>query len=389
MKYKDAVQYIKNLEKIGSKLGLSRVKELLSFMENPQNSFKTIHVAGTNGKGSTCAMVSSILKEADYKTALYTSPELTDVRERIQVNENLISKKKFAELVEKYKEKRDEIGLTQFEFLTALAFKYFELEEVEYAVIEAGMGGRLDATNIVFPVVSVITNIDLEHTDQLGGSIEEIAREKAGIVKEKVPIVLGAGQRTLTSIYSIAKERKAPLYIVGGKYSGPLGLKGEFQRENAALAVEAVKRLKLGIKAEDFESALKKVEWPGVFDLRKWKGKRILLDTAHNPAGVKTLIRELDELKYDKLIVLFGVLEDKDYGKMVKKISEKADELVFTEPENERALNPKELAEISKGEVIADAEEAFNSALKLAGKKDLVLVAGSHYLVGPVSNLLE
>ncbi len=389
MNYEGAVQYIKNLEKLGSKLGLSRVKELLSFMDNPQNSFKSIHVAGTNGKGSTCAMISSILKEAGFKTALYTSPELTVIRERIQVNGKLISKKKFSELVKKYKDKSEEIGCTQFEFLTAIAFKYFEQEEADYAVVEVGLGGRLDATNIIFPVVSVITNITLDHIKQLGNSIEQVAKEKAGIVKEKVPVVLGAGQRTLSSIYYIAKERKAPLYIVHGKYSGPLSLKGEFQRENAAVAVEAVKRLKIGVKAEEFEAGLKNVKWPGVFDLRKYKGKQILLDTAHNPAGIETLLRELKELDYNKLVVLFGVLEDKDYKKMVKKISKEADEVVFTELENERALNPEKLDEIYEGKSVKEIKEAFKSALKSAGKKDLVLVTGSHYLVGPVLELLE
>ena len=384
MKYKEAIKQLEKFKKFGSQLGLSRVRKLLNEIGNPQKNLKVIHVAGTNGKGSVCAMVSQILISAGYTVGTYTSPELIDIRERFQVNLKKIPKKTFAELISKYHKKAEKFKCTPFEFLTAIAFEYFKEQKVNYAVVEVGLGGRLDATNIPKPIVSVITNVDLEHTEILGKTIEAIAREKAGIIKKGVPVVTAAKGKSLNVIKEVSSKKKAPLIIVRKPYPFELNLNGDFQKINAAVAFEVSKILK--INENIARDALKKVKWPGVFEIHKNKFK-IILDSAHNPAGIKAIVKEVEKIKHKKLILVFGSLGTKNYRQMLKYLSKVTDFYIFTKPKSERALSPLILAESigSFNVAITDSiKEAIKLAEKIAGRNDLILVTGSHYLVGPV-----
>lgn len=391
MNYVQTLNYIYNLKgsehKGNFNLGLKNVKILLDKLGNPQNSLKVIHVAGTNGKGSVCAMISSILTEAGYKTGMYTSPHLKDFKERFLVNNKKISEQDLIKYFEKVKPLVT--NQTFFEVITATAFLYFKEKKVDFLVCEVGMGGRLDATNLVNPLVSVITNIGLEHKEYLGETLEEIAYEKAGIIKKNKPVVTGAKGTALNVIKKIAKEKNSKLYIIKKPKNISLRLNGKFQLENASIALKAVEILKGGYKLkvsnESIKKGLLKTKWYGRLE---FISKNILVDCAHNPPAIKALKKELLKIrdKYKKLYLIIGILKDKDYKEMLKELVPLTDEIILVKPKIPRALEPKILAKEIKKDciIIKDAKEALKYAKKTAGKDDLILVTGSIYVVGEV-----
>ena len=392
------LKYLYSFERRGIKLNLENIRMLLKKVGNPEKRLKIVHVAGTNGKGSVCAMLSSILKEAGYKVGMYTSPHLKRFNERIRINDNLVTNKEIASYFLRIKPHIT--NQTFFEITTAMAFIYFYEKNVDIAVLETGLGGRLDATNVIKPLVSVITNIGIEHTDYLGNTIKKIAYEKAGIIKKNIPVITGAKGSALKVIKETAKRKNAPL-VINKKYKKNIDtfainnyknlkldfLKGDFQLENAATAVTTIDALNryynLKINKNNVRDGLKKAKWRGRLQYIR---KNILIDCAHNPAGFKALIRELKKIKCKKLILVIGILKDKDIKKIIKMLNPIADYFIITKPKSERAAEPEFIAQYIKKEfkIINDSRKALDFAKKIAGRDDLIAVAGSIYLVGEI-----
>ncbi len=397
MNYKKTLEHLYSLESPVIKLGLHRVKELLGKIGNPERNLRCIHVAGTNGKGSVCSMIFFALREAGYKVGLYTSPHLKRFNERIKVNDSLITDK---EIVEHFLEVKPYItNQSFFEITTAIAFLYFKEKNVDFAVLEVGLGGRLDATNVVTPLVSVVTNIGIEHTELLGNTVEKIAFEKAGIIKNNVPVVTGAEGKALKVIKKIAKQRYAPLYLtkkckrINFKY-----LYGHYQQQNKDIALTAINVLKnhnkIKIKKSQIISGIKKTRWDGRY---QFVSKNVLIDCAHNPSGFEVLRKELiiirKKRKIRNIIFVAGMQKDKDIEAMLKSIKPLISAAIFTESNNRKAANPKSLLTIFdklnknksiESKIINNPKKALNYARKIAGKNDLVVVAGSIYMVGEV-----
>ena len=397
MNHKKILKYLYSLESPKIKLGLGRIRNLLGKIGNPEKQLRCIHVAGTNGKGSACAMLFYILKEAGYKIGLYTSPHLKNFNERIRVNDKLITDK---EIVDYFLKIKPQItNQTFFEITTAMAFLYFKEKNVDFAVLEVGLGGRLDATNVVSPLVSVITNIGLEHTEILGNTLEKIAIEKAGIIKKNVPAVTGAKGKALKVIENIAKKRNAPLYSIK-KYPKIKFryLNGDFQQQNKDIALTTINLLKkyhkIKISQQQIINGLKKTQWYGRL---QFISKNLLIDCAHNPSGFKVLKKELMLIKKQRnirnFIFVIGIQQDKDMQIMLKTINPLISTIIFTKSKNEKAKNPKQLLDIYNSvnknksirtRIIQNPENALNCARKIANKNGLVVVAGSIYMAGEV-----
>ena len=358
MKYNEAIEFVNNLEEFRYKFGLERIKRFLNLLGNPQDKIKIVHVAGTNGKGSVCAYISTVLQKAGYKVGLYTSPHLLDIRERLQINPALsgkvfrksvvnrkkIPKKDFTNFITHYTSHITQYSLTYFELLTVLAFWYFEREKVDFAVIEVGLGGRLDATNVIKnPLVSVITNISLEHTQYLGNTISKIAREKAGIIKSNGFVVTGTSGIALQTIEKIAKIKKAKVIkpINRQLQNYKISMFGAHQKENANLSA-AVCRL-LGIPEKHIIDGLQNTAWPARFEVKQITSYgsqfTVVSDCAHNPTGIAALKNSVKKYFKKKINFVFGVLSDKDYKEMIKIISSVAKNVFISAPKNERALS--------------------------------------------------
>lgn len=377
MNYNFMLDYLYNLGKKGSKLGLKRIRTSAKKFNNPQEKLKNvIHIAGTNGKGSVAAMLDSILREAGYSVGLYTSPHLVDFRERIQLNRKKISKKDFYRLFEKLKNE----NLTFFEFTTMLAFLYFKEKEPDFVILEVGMGGRYDATNIVNPLISVITKISFDHEKFLGNTISKITKEKCGIIKHS-PVFTSNRGKPLKIIESVCKKKKCKL-IISDDYNGEISLKGPFQKENAGLASVVAEHL--GIKKECVARGLKNVRWPGRVDYIE---KNIILDGAHNPSGMKALADYILTLNYNNLVLVFGVSKGKNYKEMLKLIP--YDKLILTKADLPRAVDPNKIKVKGRKEIFSDPLEALNRAKSIAEKNDLILVTGSLYLIGDLMKRLN
>ncbi len=413
---RDPLAYLSSLQGMGVRLDLGPTRRLLGRLGNPQESFDAVLVAGTNGKGSIAALIASVLGRAGYRVGLYTSPHLVDVRERIQVGGRLISR---GDLRERAGEVREAVreDVTYFEFTTALAFLHFLRAGVDVAVLEVGLGGRLDATNVVRPKVGVISNISLEHRAYLGRRLADIAREKAGIVKPGGRLVTAARQKAvLETLEAIARERGARIYRVGRdirvrvrgdgvfSYFGlernipelRLGLRGRHQVINAACAVGAVELLEGGgfrVDEESIREGIAACRWPGRLEVLR-ENPAVVIDGAHNPAGASSLRKALEEdFPRRRLILVFGVLSDKDHRGMLRRLVPLADHVIVTRPREDRALPPGVAARFVRGmgkrvEVVEKSEQALAHALALAGKDDLVLVTGSLYLVGEARSRL-
>lgn len=397
MKYKEILEYLYSLESPKIKLGLKNIQALLKKIGNPEKSLKCVHVAGTNGKGSVCAMLFYILKEAGYKVGLYTSPHLKKFNERIRINEHFITDKEIADYFLKIKPHMTKQSF--FEITTAMAFLYFKDKNVDFAVLEVGLGGRLDATNVITPLVSVITDIGLEHTELLGKTVEKIAFEKAGIIKNKVPVVTGAKGRALKAIKKIAKQRNASLYPVKKFKNVKFDyLNGSFQQQNKDTALTTIDILKkfhpIELSQNQIAHGLKKTQWQGRF---QFISKNVLVDCAHNPPGFEVLKNELkiikNERKIKNIIFVVGILKNKGIKTMLKTINPLVSTIIFSKSKNKKASNPRELLNIFKKinknkpiktKMIENPRKALNYAKKLASKKDLVVVAGSVYMVGEI-----
>ncbi len=415
MTYRDTLAYLSGLNKMGIRFGLDPIRSLLDRLHNPQNSYPAVLIAGTNGKGSVAAMTASILSASGFRTGLYTSPDLIEFRERIRIDGEMISRRETAICAEQVKTKITE-DVSYFEFLTAMAFLHFQRQRVDIAVLEIGMGGRLDATNVVHPLLSVITNVSLEHRAYLGNTLAEIAREKGGIIKEGGRCLTAASQkRVVETLETLCRERGATLYRLGKEiririhrdgtfsYFG-IGsryrrlvcpLAGRHQYANAALALGAVELIgDAGFRVDEslVVEGLGKTRWEGRLEVLR-RAPMLLIDGAHNPAGAATLRRALQEgFPRRRLILIFGVLDDKDYPAMVRRLFPLADRVILTRPHSERALPLDVLLPVARRfhrnvEQCAHPGDALRSALLRAGKEDLVCVAGSLYLVGEIKKI--
>ncbi len=423
MDYKESLAYLNHLEVFGVQMGLERIEKLLKKLDMPQELYRTIHVTGTNGKGSVSAMLEGILRGSSLHTGMYVSPHLASYTERIRVDGQQISKDDFAKCLSTVRVYVDEMveegeeSPTQFEVLTAVAFFYFAMRHVEYAVIEVGLGGLLDSTNVIVPEVSVITNVTMEHADKCGGTLEGIARHKAGIIKEGVPVVTAAKDIPLEILRKAAEEKNADIFVAGEDFcsefvsanenfqqlqftSSLLGLSkkpyeipllGIHQVENSSLAIMVAKLLHdmdERVNAETVGESLRMVVWPGRFERMDLNGQTIVLDGAHNPAGIAVLRESLDsyfpEMPH---VFLLGILRDKDIDSMLKQLLRPEDLVVVTRPNSERAATAREVAVraeklVHHVEVYEDIIEALDNSLEIAGKEHLLVVAGSLYLIG-------
>ena len=429
MNYKEAMDYISSVGRFGSNYGLERTFRLLEILGSPQDKIKLIHVAGTNGKGSTTSMITKILRGFGYRVGMYTSPYLEEFEERIQINGENIPKDTLVNVLEEVKcavEKVIKEGYdhpTEFEILTALTFLYFYNEKVDYGVIEVGLGGRMDSTNVLNPIVSVITSISLDHMHILGDTLGKIAYEKAGIIKEEIPVVLyPQKQEAEDVILEKAKEKHSKIYFVekdDGKlininsddiyqeveikginniYKVKLPLLGEHQILNLAVAIKAVEVLfnieNIEINKNRIEDSLMDVKWIGRLEVLR-KNPLIVIDGAHNIDGIKSLKESVQKyFKYKKIYLLLGILADKQVKEMIEEITPMAEKVYALTPHSDRA----ELSEDLKNEIIKvnpntvaleSYEEAFKLALKEANAEDMILVSGSLYMIGDMRKIIR
>jgi len=383
-----AEKYLGSLEKFGINLGLERVQKILEALGNPQLDFSSIHIAGTNGKGSTAAMTASILKEAGYTVGLYTSPHLLSYTERIKVDNRDISPKEFNQgislvkkIILKLQKKNKAFKPTVFEVLTAVAFWYFAKKEVQVAIVEVGMGGRLDATNVLYPLVSVITNVDYEHTEILGKTLTAIAQEKAAIIKPGIPVVTAEAKSDPLKVIkaqaeknlSVLQQVKAyPIYLTN--------LLGEHQKINAACAVAAIKLAGIEVGQKQIECGLRDTQWPGRLQIISRK-PLIIVDGAHNPAGAKGLKEALRQLFPGKFTVIFGCQATKDFCLIIKTLASIAKKFIITRSSNAQAQKQSlVLASINKFKLCYEAKNLLE-ALKLWDRKTPLLITGSLFLV--------
>lgn len=421
MDYQESLAYLEELNTFGSKLGLSRIQRLLELLEEPQNRYRTVHVTGTNGKGSTSVMISGILARSGIHTGLYISPHLVSYTERIQIDGQPISEQNFSYCLSTVRAFVDlmvaegEESPTQFEVLTAVAFLYFAIKHVDYAVIEVGLGGLLDSTNVILPEVSVITNVTFEHADRCGGTLAGIAHHKAGIIKEGVPVITAASGEALTIIEQTAHEKNADLFVAGRDFSSSfmkfdgrmqhleftsellgvakepyaLQLLGAHQVENSSLAVmtaQLLHNLDSRITSESIGQALELTMWPGRFERMDIEKQQIIIDGAHNPAGMVSLRQSLDfYFPTQERVFLLGILKDKDIESMLQILLRPNDTVVVTAPNSDRASDPEVVAKKIRTqhvEVQQDPEEALERVLELANEERLLCIAGSLYLIG-------
>jgi dihydrofolate synthase/folylpolyglutamate synthase len=416
--YSKTLQQIYDLRGGMIDLRLDRMHQALALFDHPENSFSSIHIAGTNGKGSTAAMLHCMLSSAGYRTALYTSPHLVSFTERIRLDGNEIAQDEVVEIAQEIWQKTAavDVQLTFFEFNTVMAFVYFARRKADVAVVEVGLGGRLDATNVITPVVTAITTISKDHEAYLGPDELSIAREKAGIIKPQIPVVIGKVSEDVAQLLrKIAEERRSPSYLQGADFSFSLkddrffdytGIKqhffdielaliGRHQRSNASVALAVMELIRdcFPIDEATMRTGLRKVRWPGRFDIMIER-PTVVLDGAHNPEGVKALVEELHRRRQGRNVkLLFATMADKDWDIMVRGLSGAVDEVVFTRVNMERSADPRMLAEkLGKQiphRVITDSRAALKTLLDEANDRDLIVVAGSLYLLGEVRPMLQ
>jgi len=417
--YKESVSWLFGLQKYGIKFGLSKTTNLLKAFGNPHHNQHYIHIAGTNGKGSVGAILESILMQAGLKVGFYTSPHLVSFTERFRINRELITKDKAASLIrEIYEVTSQKEPPTFFELTTAMTLIYFFRKDVDVSIIEAGMGGRLDATNVIDPMVSIITNIGLDHQHFLGDTIIDIAKEKGGIIKKEIDLVTAVDQPPVVKLFeSLCKKKGAPFWRVGKHaryrrlssdllgYYGlqdrfrnlELGLKGRFQHRNAALALlalEILKRKGITISDEAIQLGLADPLWPGRLE-EVASRPTIILDGAHNPSAMRSLAQAIgNHFHFEKLILVLGIMEDKDISNILTKILPLAHKAIYTKPTYYRAANPQYLMDVAKkfgkdGEVHFPLSKAIERARDLADKKDLILITGSLFTVGEAKSYFD
>lgn len=438
MNYKNALKYLdsftdyeklKNYEYNEVYFDLNKVRKIFSDFSNPQNNFRTVHIAGTKGKGSTAAILSYILASAGYRVGLYTSPHLIDFRERIKIIykkdkklvEEEISPEEVIEIVKDIKsylnKNKSSFLPTTFELYTLTGFLYFSKKPIDILVVEVGMGGRLDATNIVEnPLVCIITSISLDHTAQLGNKLSKIAYEKAGIIKRKTSVVSAPQKKSVEKVLKKKAEiEKAKIYFLknndykinyltaeGSNFDFKnsykdlfLSLAGEHQIENASLAIECVEILKkkgIRIDKSAVKSGLKNVRWPGRLQILK-KNPYIVVDGAHNQASAKVLRKSLKLFSYKNLFLIMGMFSDKNIFDFLKEFYKVSQRIIISRVKNPRSADPedieKQLADKNKIIKVKDLKEGIKIAKSLSSKKDLILITGSLYLVGEALKIIR
>jgi len=427
MNYSQTVEYLYSRLPMFTRVGAAAFKKDLhntiafcSALNNPQNQYKTIHIGGTNGKGSTSHMLAAILQTAGYKTGLYTSPHLKDFRERIRVNGKMVSKSFVTNFVQQQQQLIEEIEPSFFEVTVAMAFSYFAQEKVDVAIIEVGLGGRLDSTNIIQPDLSVITNISLDHTNMLGNTFAEIAFEKAGIIKQNTPIIIGERHPETDSVFiKKAKEQNAQLIFAEDELSitnanqksnflqliikdtnknAPvkinLDLTGNYQQKNIITVLQSINVLrKIGYKIEDeaMFKALKSVKKLTGLQGR-WqtlaRNPLVICDTGHNKAGIAEVVQNIQQTPHEQLHMVIGMVKDKDITAVLSLLPQKAT-YYFCQPQLERALSAQELAEQAakfnlKGQTFNSVATALATAKSKAQVKDLIFVGGSTFVVAEI-----
>jgi dihydrofolate synthase/folylpolyglutamate synthase len=406
--YPDAIRFLYDLRWFGAKFGLAQTFKLAALADNPQNSLRFIHVAGTNGKGSTCAMLESIYRAAGLRVGLFTSPHLVAFSERIQVNRKVIPETEVARLTAEIQLLLKDFPLeehpTFFEVVTVMALRYFAAQKCDLVLWETGLGGRLDATNIVNPLASVITNIQYDHQKYLGESLASIAREKAGIIKPGVPVITGTeAPEPLEVIRETARQRNAPLTVVAPEHAHqppldtiPLPLLGEHQKVNAAVALAVVQTLHrtLPCTAEAIRFGLSRLHWAGRLQLvRLASGQRVLLDGAHNMSGAESLAAALQSyFPETNPVLILGILRDKDWRQMCRVLAPLASRVLLVPVHSERSAEPHGLAEACRSSNPSAEVSECNSlaeALALAGPAPFVAIAGSLYLIGEAMEALH
>jgi len=425
--YQKCLDKIYKLGRFGIKLELDTIINILKFLGNPQKNYHLVHVAGTNGKGSTATYIASILQKAGFKTGLYTSPHLVKFNERFSIDGEQISDNHVVEAYEAVH--AADIGkrkATFFEIATAMGFYYFSKQNVDWAVIETGMGGRFDATNTIKPQVSVITNLSIEHTDYLGNTIKDIAREKGGIIKWHTPVITAVSQPSgLSVIKQLAKERSSDLFIYKKDFSARKNpkqdtytynglfknfhhlikpLPGEHQKENLSLALAACEVLFKKLKKTDDRYNLNETLVKEGLALAKWPGRLehvmekplVILDGAHNLQAARVLGRYLSStLKNQHLTLVLGILDDKPYEKMLKSLVPYAQNIIITKAKIDRSLEPSVLKKAAQRftdypvTIIEDVKEAVTHAINISNDDDAVCIAGSLYVAGEAKEKLE
>ncbi|MGB6066475.1 MAG: folylpolyglutamate synthase/dihydrofolate synthase family protein [Desulfomonilaceae bacterium] len=412
-KYNATIDFLYSLDRFGILLGLENIGLLLDKLGNPQKNFPVVHVAGSNGKGSTACLIHEVLREAGLKTALYTSPHLNDFRERIRLNGAMIAKEALIDSTRKVRSMYDPGRTTFFEFTTAVAFDCMAQAQPDLAVIEVGLGGRLDATNTVSPCLTVITDISREHEDYLGAGISAVAREKAGIIKYGVPLVTGATRHEARAvILETARDLRAHVSEFGRDFAGVktglgrftyrsgsltlenlyLSMPGSHQIKNATLAVAAIEQLRAqGYRISDssVREGLRKTRFPGRFEVLR-RQPDVVIDGAHTPEGMRLLKSTLKQVyPGNKPYMLLGMLRDKNYETLIEIIAPLAREVVCVPPQSDRALEPERLAERVRFRGVPataheDITEGFKLLLKEVSDRDVIVAAGSLYMIGPV-----
>ena len=404
MTYKETIEYLFNSTPVFEHVGASAYKPGLQTTEildahygHPHKNFKTIHIAGTNGKGSVSHSLASILQEAGYKVGLYTSPHLIDFRERIRVNGIPVSEEYVIRFVEDFKllnsKRIHPLSPSFFELTTALAFKYFAEEKIDIAVIEVGLGGRLDCTNIITPILSVITNISFDHTQFLGNTLAQIASEKAGIIKHQVPVVIGETTKETRPVFeNKAKEMDAPIFFAEeidqsecDQYD--FELKGSYQKKNLRTILCATKRLPF-IHPEHIQKGLTNVcKNTGL--MGRWQtlstNPLIICDTGHNVGGWKYLAPQISSVPCDRLHIVFGMVDDKDIRNVLSMLPKNA-VYYFTQANNHRAIPAQQVGELAKeyelsGNTYPTVAQAYEEAKSSASEKDFIFIGGSSYIV--------
>jgi dihydrofolate synthase / folylpolyglutamate synthase len=404
MNYQDTINWMfsqlpmyQNKGKAAYKADLSNTIKLSKHLNFPETKFKSIHVAGTNGKGSTSHMVASILQEAGYKTGLYTSPHLKDFRERIKLNGTRISEHFVIDFIKKNKSFFEANSLSFFEMTVGLAFDYFAKQKVDIAIIEVGLGGRLDSTNIILPEVSVITNIGLDHTQFLGNTLKKIATEKGGIIKQNVPVIIGETQKEIKLIFkALAKKNNAPIYfadeLITTNYSSDL--KGNYQKKNIKTVVQTVLEIcKKGFSVsennikEGFQNVIPNTDLKGRWQVLQ-DSPKVICDIAHNKEGLTYVMNQIKSETFNNLHIVLGMVNDKDFDNLINLFPKKAN-YYFCKPNIERGLDAKILkAHFVKkelqGNVYKTVKAALDSAKKNANKNDLIYVGGSTFVVAEI-----
>jgi dihydrofolate synthase/folylpolyglutamate synthase len=403
MNYKETTDWLfsqlpmfQNLGASAYKNDLSNIILLDNHLNNPHLKFKSIHVAGTNGKGSTSSLLASVLHEAGYKVGLYTSPHLKDYRERIKINGEVISKNYVVDFVQKHKPFFEGNELSFFEMTVGLAFDYFAQENVDIAIIEVGMGGRLDATNIITPIVSVITNIGLDHTQFLGSTLDKIAFEKGGIIKKNIPVVVGEYTTDTKNVFGslVEKNNTSVFYAQDLEYVDlPCALLGDYQISNKKTVLATIESIQNVFNVSD--AAIKKgflnvVTNTGL--LGRWQvfniEPKVVCDTAHNSHGLKIVLNQIQKEQFEELHFVLGVVNDKDLDTILCLFPHKA-KYYFCKPNILRGLDAEVLKKKSfefglVGNVYSSVSEAYSEALRVANAKDFIYIGGSNFVVAEI-----